>query len=77
MNIPNSLPDFQQGWAVLLKLKIEETVKQLVEDYEQEMEESLHGNLPLEERNLLRIHENTAQSKRTKLMRCWKRVMKV
>ena len=67
VNIPNSLPDFQQGWVVLLKLKMEETVKQLVEEYEREMEESLHGNLPLEEMNLVRIHENTAQSKRTKL----------
>ena len=67
VNMPNSLPDFQQGWTVLLKLKVEETVKQLVEEYEQEMKESLRENLILEEKDLLRIHENTAQNKRTKL----------
>ena len=59
INTPGALPNLEQGWQAVVRLQIKEYTDKLVREYEREMEESLKGILPLEERNLMRIHELT------------------
>ena len=42
-----------------MRLQLKEASYKLVREYEREMEEALEGNLPMEERNLLRVHQQT------------------
>ena len=67
INIPGALPDLEQGWFAVIKLKLKEFSDQLVSEYEREMEVSLRGNLPMEESNLTRIHEQTLSRKQKSL----------
>ena len=59
INTPGAIPDLEQGWMAVVKLQLKEHTEKLVVEYEREMEESLRGNLPMEERNIMRIHEIT------------------
>ena len=67
INTPGALPNLEQGWQAVIRLQIKEYIDKLVREYEREMEESLKGILPLEERNLMRIHEQKLINKRHKL----------
>ena len=67
INTPGALPDLEQGWQAVIRLQLREFSDQLVKEYEKEMEESLRGNLPMEERNLMRIHEQTLNRKKKAL----------
>ena len=64
INTPGALPDLEQGWQAVIRLQLKEYSDKLVREYEREMEESLKGNLPMEERNLMRIHLQTLDRKR-------------
>ena len=57
INTPGAIPDLEQGWMAVVKLQLKEYTEELVVEYERQMEESLQGNLPMEERNLIRIHK--------------------
>ena len=67
INTPGALPDLEQGWLAVIRLQLKEYSDKLVREYEREMEESLNGNLPMEERNLMRIHLQTLDRKRRSL----------
>ena len=67
INIPGALPDLEQGWLVVIKLQLKEHSDKLVAEYEREMEASLRGNLPMEESNLTRLHQQTLNRKRESL----------
>ena len=67
VNRPGALPDLDQGWQAVLRLELKEASYRLVREYEREMEESLEGNLPMEESNLLRIHRQTLKGKKSHL----------
>ena len=67
INTPGALPNLEQGWQAVIRLQIKEYTDKLVREYEREMEESLKGILPLEERNLMRIHEQKLKRKKDKL----------
>ena len=56
INTPGAIPDLEQGWQAIIKWKLKELSDKLVEEYKREMEECLGDNLPMEERNLMRIH---------------------
>ena len=59
VNRPGALPDLNQGWQAVVRLELKEVSYRLVREYERETEEGLEGNLPMEERNLLRVHQQT------------------
>ena len=63
INTPGTVPDLEQGWQAIVKWRIQEVADKLVVEYRREMEESLKGNLPMEEGNLSRIHEQTKRRK--------------
>ena len=63
VNTPGAIPDLEQGWQAIIKWKLKELSDNLVEDYRREMEEYLRGNHPMEDRNLMRIHEQTLNRK--------------
>ena len=67
INTPGALPNLEQGWQAVIRLQIKEYTDELVREYEREMKESLKGILPLEERNLMRIHDQKLIRKRHKL----------
>ena len=67
INTPGALPNLEQGWQAVIRLQIKEYIDKLVREYEREMEESLKGILPLEERNLMRIYEQKLKRKKHKL----------
>ena len=67
INRPGALPDLDQGWQAVVRLELKEASYRLVREYEREMEESLEGNLPMEESNLLRIHHQTLKGKKSDL----------
>ena len=67
INTPGAIPDLEQGWQAVIKWKLKELSDKLVEEYRREMEECLGDNLPMEERNLMRIHEQTLSRKRESL----------
>ena len=67
INTPGALPNLEQGWQAVIRLQIKEYTDKLVREYEREMEESLKGILPLEERNLMRIYEQKLKRKKHKL----------
>ena len=67
LNRPGALPDLDQGWQAVVRPELKEASNRLVREYEREMEESLEGNLPMEERNLLRIHQQTLKGKKSDL----------
>ena len=55
INTPGAIPDLEQSWQAI-KWKLKELSDMLVEEYRREMEECLGDNIPMEERNLMRIH---------------------
>ncbi|CAI7999822.1 Guanylate-binding protein 3 [Geodia barretti] len=59
VNRPGALPDLDQGWQAVVRLELNEVSYKLVREYEREMEEALEGKLPMEERHLLEIHQQT------------------
>ena len=63
INTSGTVPDLEQGWQAIVKWRIQEVADKLVVEYRREMEESLKGNLPMEEGNLSRIHEQTKRRK--------------
>ena len=63
INIPDILPNFQQGWLAQIKVKCMEIVEELAEEYHTVMVDSVSGNLPLEENDLIRIHKVAANKK--------------
>ena len=67
VNRPGVLPDLNQGCQAVVRLELKEVSYKLVREYEREMEEALEGNLPMEERNLLRIHQQTLKRKKSDL----------
>ena len=67
VNRPGALSDLDQGWQAVVRLELKEASYRLVGEYEREMEESLEGNLPMEESNLLRIHRQTLKRKKSNL----------
>ena len=67
INTPGAIPDLEQGWQAVIKWKLKELSDKLVEEYRKEMEECLGDNLPMEERNLMRIHEQALSRKRESL----------
>ena len=67
INTPGALPNLEQGWQAIIRLQIKEYTDELVREYEREMDESLKGILPLEERNLMRIHEQKLKRKKHEL----------
>ena len=67
VNRPGALPDLDQGWQDVVRLELKEVSYKLVREYEREMEEALEGNLPMEERNLLKIHQQTLKRKKSVL----------
>ena len=67
VNRPGALPDLDQGWQAVVRLELKEVSYKLVREYEREMEEALEVNLPMEERNLLRIHQQTLKRKKSVL----------
>ena len=67
VNKPGALPDLDQGWQAVVRLQLNECSYKLVRDYEREMKEALEGNLPMEEKNLLRIHQQTLNAKKNVL----------
>ena len=67
VNRPGALPDLDQGWQAVVRLELKEASYRLVREYEREMDESLEGNLPMEESNLLRIHRQTLKGKKSDL----------
>ncbi len=67
INTPGAIPDLEQGWQAVIKWKLKELSDKLVEEYRREMEECLGDNLPMEERNLMRIHQQTLSRKRESL----------
>ena len=67
INTPGAIPDLEQGWQAIIKWKLKELSDKLVEEYRREMEECLGGNLPMEKRNLMRIHEQILSRKRESL----------
>ena len=69
INTPGALPNLEQGWQAVIRLQIKDYTDELVREYEMEIEESLKGILPLEERNLMRIHDQILKEKKAKLWR--------
>ncbi len=67
INTPGAIPDLEQGWQAVIKWKLKELSDKLVEEYRREMEKCLGDNLPMEERNLMRIHKQTLSRKRDSL----------
>ena len=67
LNKPGVIPDLEQGWQAVIKWTLKEVSDQLVEKYRREVEECLGDNLPMDERNLMRIHEHTLSRKRESL----------
>ena len=59
VNKPGSVPDLDQGWQAVVRLELKQCSDKLVREYKDEMERAVEGNLPMEERNLLRIHQQT------------------
>ena len=64
---PGALLNLEEGWQAVVRLQIKEYTDKLVREYKREMEESLKGILPLEEGNLMRIHEQKLKRKECKL----------
>ena len=64
INTPGALPNLEQGWQAVIRLQVKEYTDKLVREYKREMEESLKGILPLEERILMRIHERILKRKK-------------
>ena len=67
VNRPGALPDLDQGWQAVVRLELKEVSYRLVREYEREVEEALEGNLPMEDKNLLRIHRQTLNRKKQSL----------
>ena len=67
VNSPGAVPDLDQGWQAVVRLELKECSDKLVREYEREMAEALEGNLPMEERNLFRIHQQTLKRKKREL----------
>ena len=67
VNCPGAVPDLDQGWQAVVRLEVKKFSDTLVEAYEGEMQVSLKGNLPMEERNLLRLHQQTLNAIKSKL----------
>ena len=59
VNKPGSVPDLDQGWQAVVRLELKQCSDKLVREYKDEMERAVEGNLPMEEGNLLRMHQQT------------------
>ena len=68
VNKPGSVPDLDQGWQAVVRLELKQCSDKLVREYKDEMERAVEGNLPMEERNLLRIHQLTLKRMKIGLM---------
>ena len=68
VNKPGSVPDLDQGWQAVVRLELKQCSDKLVREYKDEMERAVEGNLPMEERNLLRIHQQTLKRMKIGLM---------
>ena len=64
VNRPGVLPHLDQGWQAVVRLELKEVSYKLVRECEREMEEASEGNLPMEEINLFRIHQQTLKKRR-------------
>ena len=71
INFPETLPHQDQGWKVegIMQWKLREMEKKLVQEYHEEMEVSLKGNLPMTQRNLETLHQQTMKKKKNLLER--------
>ena len=58
INIPGVVPNLEQGWQAVIKLQLKEFSDRLVKQYEREMEISVKDRLPMEESELLIVHED-------------------
>lgn len=67
INKPGAIPDLDQGWQAVVRLELHEVSNSLVKQYNSEMEDTLEGNLPMEEHNLLRIHQQILDAKKRAL----------
>ena len=67
INTPGAVPDLGQGWQAVIRRQLKEYCVKLVKEYENEMEESVKGNLPMEMRDLMRLHEQLFISKKNSL----------
>ena len=63
INTPGAVKGLEQGWQAIIKWELHKLAHKFVEEYRREMEESLRDNLPMEERNLKRIHAQTMRRK--------------
>ena len=64
INKPGAVPDLAQGWKAVIRLELQEYSEKLVSEYRSEMEQSLKGNFPMEERNLMQIHQQIIKVKK-------------
>ena len=64
INKPGALPDLDQGWQAVIKVKLQEFSEELVREYKKDMEKELKGNLPMEESNLMQLHQQILNSKK-------------
>ena len=64
VNRPGVLPHLDQDWQAVVRLELKEVSYKLVRECEREMEEASEGNLPMEEINLFRIHQQTLKKRR-------------
>ena len=60
---PGSTPDPYQIWQMFVQQELEDCSKRLVQEYESEME-SFTETLPVQERNLIKIHERILSQKK-------------
>lgn len=56
INTPGAIPDLEQGWQAVIRLKIKECSDKMVNDYKREMADALTGKFPMGESSLMRIH---------------------
>ena len=64
INKPGALPDLDQGWQAVIQVKLQEVSEELVREYKKDMEKELKGNLPMEESNLMQLHQQILNSKK-------------
>ena len=67
INTPGVIPNLEHRWQAVIKWTLKELSDKLVEEYRTEMEECLEGKLPMEERNLMILHDQTLSRLRESL----------
>ena len=63
MKKPGALPDLDQSWQAFVRQELNECSQRLVQEYQAEME-TLKGTIPMEEKNLMIIHQRTLSKKK-------------